>query len=394
MPFVLRPRWVLDGRSSEPINDVEVAVSGDRILHTGPVRAPAGEFPADATVIDLDDCTLLPSFVDAHAHFYKDHESLADLEAKGQALMAAGFLTVRDLGSPGSALLEYRRAVASEPSGGPRLLACGRIISAPSRGAERFGKLYRVAEGPDVFRDAVRAEAARGVDVIKVMVTGALNVPDEPIDPPQLTAAELHAVVDEARRHELPVAAHAEGVNGIRLAVDCGVHTIEHGEEASQDPRLLEAMAATGIVLVPTLALFDMVVDSGEDAAVRERARRLRDMAVRTVRMAGDAGVVLACGPDVLSNLGPTRAGPTELRLLAQAGVSGPELVRAATSDGSFACRLDAGAISGGAHADLVAVRGDVSRDPGALWRDPPVLVMRAGQLVELPAGGARAGSS
>ncbi|MEX2550561.1 MAG: amidohydrolase family protein [Nitriliruptoraceae bacterium] len=382
-PLRLRPSWTIDGHGAVTAPDDEVFVHGD-LLATG----GSGDVPVHdeaAAVIDLDGCTLLPGMVDAHAHVYEYGQSPTDLRATTRALLETGFVTIRDLGSPGRALLDHRDELVTSPAGGPRLMVCGRILSRPSRGAERFGALYRVARGPAGMRRAVRAEAARDVDLIKVMVTGALNVPGEDIDPPQVTEEELRAIVSEAATLDLPVAAHAEGLEGIRLAVRCGVDTVEHGETACQDPAVLEAMRTAGIALVPTLALFEEVSEGGETAEVRERAQRLRELAFRTVAQAQEIGVELACGPDVLSTLGPRHSGPTELRLLAEAGLSAPALVRAATLQLSRAGQAQPATLSDGAPADLIAVRGDVRRDPAALWRAPPALVVRAGVPVRLP---------
>lgn len=384
MGVVLRASWGIDGTGAAPMHDVAVRVNEDVITDIGPASAGPDDHPDDE-VVELPGWTVLPGLIDAHAHTYKAHESLDDLRAKGRALLETGFVALRDLGSPDDALFAYRDEVVREPWTGPRIQLCGRILSAPSPGAERFGQLYRVCEGPEGFRAAVRAEVARDVDVIKVMVTGALNVPGEAIDPPQLTSEELHAIVDEARAHDLPVAAHAEGLEGIRLAVAAGVDSIEHGDQAGQDPAVLERMAREGIALVPTLALFDAVVGSADDPGVRARADVLRTEAFATVRAARSAGVRILCGPDVLTTHGPRVAGPTELRLLAEAGLPPAELVAAATGAAAATMRCDVGVLRAGAPADLIAVAGPVHEDPSLLWLQPPGAVMRAGRWITSP---------
>lgn len=388
MPWELRASWLFDGQHDRPLHDATVVVERDRIAAVAHDRADAASVGDRTSVVDLTGWTLLPGLIDVHTHLYKPHDTAADLRDKGRALLETGFLSVRDLGSPDPGLFDYRRWLVDHPTAGPRVLLCGRILSAPSPGAERFGELYRVCRGAQQFREAVRTEAARDVDVIKVMVTGALNVPGEPIDPPQLTAAELEAVVAEAAAHDLPVAAHAEGIEGIRLAVAMGVDSIEHGEQAALDPSVLDRMAEDSISLTPTLALFDAVIGTTTDAGVRRRAWELRAAAYRTVEHARGAGVRLLCGPDVLTTHGPRRAGPTELRLLHEAGLSGPELVRAATSDAARVCRRPSGTVTGGAQADLIAVPGDVVSDPSLLWREPPGAVLAAGTWTSEPASG------
>lgn len=384
MAVVLRASWGLDGTGAAPVPDLAVRVDDRFITDVGPVSAGIVQQPGD-DVVDLPGWTVLPGLIDAHAHTFKDHESLEDLRTKGRALLETGFVAIRDLGSPDDTLFAYRDEVAHEPWIGPRIQLCGRILSAPSPGADRFGRLYRVCQGPDGFRDGVRAEVARGVDVIKVMVTGALNVADEDIDPPQLSADELGAIVDEAGAHGIPVAAHAEGLEGIRLAVAADVDSIEHGEQAGRDPALLARMAGAGIALVPTLALFGAVVEHADDPMVRERADALRTEAFATVRAARAAGVQVLCGPDVLTTHGPRVAGPTELRLLAEAGLPPAELVAAATGGAAATMRCDIGVVRAGAPADLIAVAAPVHEDPAALWRQPPGAVMRAGRWITAP---------
>ena len=138
---------------------------------------------------------------------------------------------------------------------GPRILSCGRIISATSHGGRLFGLMYAEADGPwDAARRAGAAPTRRRLrqaDGHRGAVRGARDP-----EPAQLTREEIGAVVDEAHRLGLRVAAHAEGLEGARLAVQEGVDTIEHGCSLHRDPRLLHAMAARGQVLVPTLTTF------------------------------------------------------------------------------------------------------------------------------------------
>ena len=149
-----------------------------------------------------------------------------------------------------------RRAVELGLIDGPRIVSCGRIVSATSPGGRMFGTMYSEADGPWNLRQAVRAELRRGADFIKVMATGARSVEREDPEPAQLTREELAALVDEAHRLGLRVAAHAEGLAGARLAIEEGVDTIEHGLSLHREPALLDRMAANGQVLVPTLSTF------------------------------------------------------------------------------------------------------------------------------------------
>ena len=161
---------------------------------------------------------------------------------------------------------------------GPRVLTCGKIISATAPGGRFYGDMYREADGPDDMRRAVREQIRAGADFIKVMTTGARSNELEDPDPLQLTPAELSAVADEAHRMGYRLSAHAEGLAGCEAAITIGADTIEHGMFLHQRPDLLDAMAAGGQVLIPTLSgyywmagLGDAVSESGASRAPRCR---------------------------------------------------------------------------------------------------------------------------
>src|SRR6516162_8549123 len=132
---------------------------------------------------------------------------------------------------------------------GPRLLTCGKIVSATAPGGRFYGDMYREADGPDDIRRAVREQIRAGADFVKVMTTGARS--NELEDP-------------EALRLGYRVAAHAEGLDGCEAAIRHGVDTVEHGMYLHRRPDLLEAMAAAGQVLVPTLSGYYWMAGLGE----------------------------------------------------------------------------------------------------------------------------------
>jgi imidazolonepropionase-like amidohydrolase len=383
---------LIDGSGAPPRTGVTVAVEDGKIASVGE------EPPAPtASALDLEGRTLLPGLIDAHVHL----SSLGlpdvadDLQAYGLALVArrmveAGFTTVRDLGSYGDSLFRLRRAIGLGLCPGPRLVLCGQIVAATSPGARAFPGMYCEADGPDGMRRAVREQIRQGVDFIKVMSTGALTVADEDVHPAQLTAEELSAVVDESHRTGFVVASHAEGLAGIRLSVEAGVDTLEHGEMAFEDPGVLAAMAEQGIVLVPTLCVFDLVADGdGFPGWMRERAKFLRASAEKTVAAARGEGVAMAAGADA----GPHGENARELVRMVETGLRPMEAIVAATSTAARACRLEdeLGTIEPGKTADLLVLDGDpledvrLFLDPGRRW-----LVLQEGS----PVAGAEAGTA
>jgi imidazolonepropionase-like amidohydrolase len=186
-------------------------------------------------------------------------------------------------------------------------------------------------------------------------------------EPAQLGREELDAVVDEARRLGLRVAAHAEGLEGTELAIEAGVDTIEHGLSLHRRPDLLDRMATEGIVLVPTLSTFhDLAERFADRFAPRlvDQAKRQLEEANRTLLAAHAAGVPLAMGYDS----GPPGASAVELVRMADAGLPARDAIAAATSGSARALGLDdRGRLEPGKRADLLVVDGDPLAEPGVL---------------------------
>ena len=218
-----------------------------------------------------------------------------------------GITTIRDVGSYGDVVVEARQAMRLGAFRGPRLLTCGRIVSATSPGGRFFDGMYREADGPDDIRRAVREQLRHGADFVKVMTTGARSVELEDPDPAQLTGTEVATLVEEAHRLGYRVAAHAEGLPGTEIAIETGIDTIEHGMYLNQRPDLLERMALQEQVLVPTLSCFYGVAgidEQGDDAPptwsplLVELAEYNLEQADRTLSAARAAGVRIALGHD------------------------------------------------------------------------------------------------
>jgi imidazolonepropionase-like amidohydrolase len=374
---------VVDGRGNVH-ERAAVLVSGRRITQVESVtgdRLPAG-------AVDLRGHTVLPGLIDAHVHFSSDVDRSPGFGPPGhlkgepprrrelgyfvlaraaRAFIEAGITTVRDVGSYDDEALAVRDAIRLGLADGPRVLTCGRIVSATAPGGRIFGTMYREADGVDEMRKAVREQIRRGADFIKVMATGARSVLDEDPEPAQLTRPELQAVVEESHRMGRRVAAHAEGIGGARLAVEEGVDTIEHGLSLHRDPRLLDRMAERGIVLVPTLTTFHDLAARFADTfapALVEQAKRQLDEARETILAASRAGVPIAMGHDS----GPPGDDAVELVHMVEAGLSALQALTAATGGSAQALGLeDCGTIQSGSQADLLVVEGNPLDDVGIL---------------------------
>jgi len=396
MDLVLTNARVIDGRGGV-FERATVTIAEGRVAELGP--GADVETAQGIEVIDAAGRTLMPALVDAHVHLsaydvlplLKRGEEprtpalrYFELVRSARALVEAGILTVRDVGSMDDHALHLRRAVRLGLADGPRILTCGRIISATSPGGRIFPTMYRLADGADDARKAAREQIMMGADFVKVMATGARSVLLEDPEPAQLTQAEVDAVVDEAHRLGKRVAAHAEGLAGARLAIEAGVDTIEHGLSLHREPGLLDRMAQAGQILVPTLSTFHDVSEDHADmypCALVEQAKHQREDAYLTLAAARDAGVTVAMGFDSY----PLGGNALELVRMVEGGLTAMEGIVAATSGAAAACGLDGevGIVSPGARADLLVVDGDPLAEPRALLDPERIdLVLQAGRPV------------
>ena len=386
----------IDPGSGVVLEHATIAVENGRITEIAEAR---GETPRGA--YDGRGRSVLPGLIDCHTHLISDTSRAPGfgpapllkgedprprelgyllLARSCRALIGSGVTTIRDVGSNDDEAIVMRRAVELGLVDGPRIFSCGRIVSATSPGGRMFGTMYAEADGPWSLRQAVRAELRRGADFIKVMATGARSVEREDPEPAQLTREELAALVDEAHRLGMRVAAHAEGLAGARLAIEEGVDTIEHGLSLHREPELLDRMAASGQVLVPTLSTFHDLAERFADQwlpRLVDQARRQLDEAYLTLEAAQAAGVTLAMGFDS----GPPGSEPWELIRMAEGGLGPRAALRAATAGGAAALgRSDIGRLAPGAAADLLVIDGDPLADPRVLVRPSRMhLVLRNG---------------
>ena len=370
--------------------------------------------PDGARPVDVGQRVLMPGLTDAHTHASGRVPRTAKgaeeplpgiaahfLQAELRDYLRFGVTTIRVCGSQGLMPQQARQAMRYGAFRGPRLLTCGKIISATAPGGRFYGDMYREADGPDDIRRAVREQIRAGADFVKVMTTGARSNELEDPEPLQLTEPELAVVTDEAHRMGYRVAAHAEGLDGCAAAIRHGVDTIEHGMYLHRRPDLLEAMAEAGQVLVPTLSGYYWMAGLGEaiDPAtaqadpemppvLAELAQRNLQEGAASMRAARQAGVKIALGSDMSLATG------LEIQRMVHHGLSPGQALVAATKTAAEALDLDEyiGTVTEGKLADLTIVDGDpladprLLGDPGRVWlvlqRGVPV----AGQALTSPA--------
>jgi imidazolonepropionase-like amidohydrolase len=370
-----------------------------------------GLHSAGARTIDLRGKTLMPGLIDLHVHVIAIELDLASQVRMPnvlvtlrsvpilRAMLRRGFTTVRDAGGAG---YPHKQAVDSGLAQGPRLFVSGRALSqtgghgdmrarsdfvagdAPCSCCVRVGALARVADGVDAVRKAAREELQMGADQIKIMASGGVASPTDPVGAYGYSEDEVRAVVAEASARGTYVLAHAYTADAIARVVRCGVRTIEHGNLV--DAPTARLMAEHGAYAVPTLVTYEALASEGAQfglppASVAKIAD-VREAGLRSLEIFRAAGVKMGYGSDLL---GPSqRLQSDEFRLRAE--VLGPaQVIASATVVGAEVLGQGGklGRIAAGAWADLLVVDGNPLRDIGCLLgqgeRIP--LVMKAGQI-------------
>ncbi len=405
VPVAVRASRLLDVRSGRYVEGAVVVLRGDRIESVG------AAVPPGAALLDLGSRTLLPGLIDAHTHVllqgdateaeYQDQilqEYPAHRVARAvRALKIAlenGFTVLRDMETEGAGYADValRDAVEEGVIPGPRMQVVGPALSTTGsypithfRPDWKFPTGVQICDGADACRKAVREQLSYGTNWVKVYAnTGGLRLtPDGYVDsPPNWTREEIAAVVNEAHAHGAKVAAHARSDGGLRLAVDAGVDSIEHGD--SIRPEMATEMARKGIYLCPTLTAVHYV--SGPRAAagcaVCAESEKIHAKSFANCRK---AGVKIVFGTDAGGFPWTEVPQAREFDWEVKAGMSPLEAIRSATTVAAemLGWQGKAGAIEAGAWADLVAVEGDPLSDVTVLTRID--WVMKGGQVVRTP---------
>ncbi|HEX4653002.1 MAG TPA: amidohydrolase family protein [Candidatus Udaeobacter sp.] len=408
--IVLKAAWMFDGKSNALMQNPVVIVRGDKIVDAG-IDLP---IPNDAQVIDLGDATLAPGFMDAHTHLTADYSGNynerrlqeVDLNVSEQAIRAtvfaratveAGFTTVRDLGSRFVGSREFvdvalRNSINKGLVVGPRMLVATKGIGAtgghfdPTSGFRDFlfGRepdyTEGIADGPDEIRKAVRFEVKNGADVIKAAVSGGvLSLADE-VDTPQLTPAEMAALVDETHRLRKKVAVHCHGDQAAREAIEAGVDSIEHG--SFMKPETLTMMKRKGTFLTPTLMATEWIMGKLDNYPLALQAKAKAAAAARSdmFRNAVKMGVKISFGTDAA--VFPHGQNAREFKLMVDLGMTAIDALKSATANDAELLGIapKVGTLEKGKLADIVAMPGDPTSDITATERVS--FVMKEGKII------------
>ena len=401
---VLKGGTLIDGSGAGRVTGVTIVVRDQRI-EAVTTRA-ASDWPSEAEVIDVSGMTILPGLIDCHDHLAMHGYDLAhrwgiDEPQSMRALrtakvlretLAAGYTAVRDAAGLDTG---FKRAIDEGLITGPRLVVSLCIVSPIGGIGDRVSPsgfsccvpndpllpdsvISSLADVRPVVRRIVRA----GADVIKCATTGgASSRPGHGPRDGAFNLDEMQALTDEAHALDRRVMCHALGGRGLRIAIEAGADSIEHGCYLDEEPELLDVMAQRSIFFVPTFAVYEYHRKSALPH-VRERAHHLQEHHAESLRRAFAAGVKIAAGTDAGGHGHPSNA--MEIECLVKAGLTPLQALRAATGWAAECLGLerDIGTVEKGKLADLIVVAGDPLSDVTVLQKPERIaLVLKGGEI-------------
>ena len=377
---------LLDGAGNEPRPDYHVLVEAGLICEVS--DRPLAS--AGAETVDLKGGTLMPGLIDAHVHVVAVDQALARLGERPVSLVSLqaarvlegmlqrGFTAVRDAGGADGGLAE---AVEEGLIRGPRIFPSGQALSQTgghgdlrprTRSAslvacaccEGGAGLARIADGVSECRRAARDELRKGATQIKIMASGGVASPYDPVWNLQYSEEEVRAIVEEARAWRTYVMAHAYTPAAIRRSIDFGVRSIEHGNLI--DDATAELVASADAFVVPTLVTFDALYRFGRELGFPEtslaKLGEVREAGLRSLEILQAARVRIGFGTDLLGAMHRHQSHEFAIRAEAMAPI---EIIRSATTVNADLLNRkgEIGVIAPGARADLIAVDGDPLAD-------------------------------
>lgn len=402
MSLVLNDVMLIDGTGSEPRAGVSVLVEGEIISGIG--AAGAMGTPDGARVIDAGGMTLLPGLTDAHVHFGLTEQSANDppeshvsyvmkVVENIRTALEEGFTTCRDAGGLDPA---YALAVEQGQIAGPRILPAGSFLSQTGGHGDqrpRFDDGGRasipglvahseICDGIDAVRRAARTQLRRGATQVKLMASGGVMSPNDPLESLQFTVEEMAAAVHEARSYGKYTMAHCHTPGAMRNALAAGVRSIEHGSILDEETaRLMKAQEA---YLVPTIVILEILSRApGVPEFSRRKLELVRGETAGSLALAKREGVRIGSGSDLLGPRQSRRAG----EIVEKARHLGPmEAIVSATRTNAALFNLQdrIGTVEVGKDADLVLVDGDPLSDISLLMERARIrLVVKGGAVAQ-----------
>jgi len=414
-PILFKNVRIFDGSSAECTEGMWVLVADGLIqeISSTPISA------SNAQSIDGAGRTLMPGLIDAHVHAFASDVNEANLESLGEAYRTAyavrmlghalqcGFTTVRDVGGGNYSLY---RALADGLITGPRYFYSGKALSMTGghgdlrSSSERpryealcacasgplFNALALMADGVDECIKAARDQLRQGAHCIKIMGSGGISSPTDPIWMNQYGEDEIRAIVNECNQRRSYVTAHCHPASAVRRSVEFGVRCIEHGTLIDDDTARF--VAERGAYIVPTMSTFFALTEAGPELGFPAESMRKLDFAYRAALSGMDkmrqAGVKVGFGTDLL---GKTYTQQCREFLLRSEVFTPVEILRQATSMNAEMMMMSGriGCVAAGAEADLLLVDGDPLSDIALLAADGRHLsvILRGGELIKPRSG-------
>jgi imidazolonepropionase-like amidohydrolase len=394
---------VLTDADSRPSGPATITVTDGKIVSIVDGFSPT---PEGATMVHLDEHTVMPGLIDLHTHLSGDpggdfrdaavnpSEWYSFVAAKNARITAlAGFTTIRDLGARSDQVMQsLRRATAEGFVPGPRIIASTRTIAIVGGHGDTNGFNEHVNDaldndfsctGPIECSEKVRLASKYGADLIKITATGGVLSQQGRGLEAHFTDAEMRAIVETANSLGLEVAAHAHGARGIEAAAKAGVQTIEHGTYI--DEAAGKAMRENGTVLIPTLMAFQGIKQRlGKGIytpVVEDKVQQVAAFAESIIERAIMYDVKVAFGTDAGVFSHGLNAG--ELALMRNGGMSDREVLASATTGAAEVLGMEdeIGRIAPGFSADIIAVKGNPLDDVSVLENVDWVMVR--GRVIE-----------
>ena len=382
-PIAYRVGWLIDGTGNPAVENQIIAIKGSRIQSILPLNDPQTQ---GMTIVDLSDCTVFPALIDSHVHLVMSgttepsirQEQITSTYADRRKTIAehlrqhlsCGVLAVRDGGDHNGDTLRYKRGSATHPPTMVTIASPGRARHAPGR----YGKLI----GIPVEAGMTLAQSAFGMDTqrdhLKLVNSGLNSLTQFGVEsPPQFNEKELAAAVAAARKSGQPTMVHANGCLPVKLAVEAGCASIEHGFFMGRQN--MQRMADHGVVWVPTAvtmkAYGDYLKNQGHrsDPSFADVSRKNLEHQLEQIATARQLGVSLAVGTDAGSpGVHHGRSLKEEIQLFVLAGFSVEGAIRCASRNGALLMGLpERGAIAPGMQADFLAVKAPPKQVPDAL---------------------------
>jgi len=395
--ILIKPKQILDVRSGKLIN-------ADILVESGVIKKVAKNIPikSEYEIIDLRDMTVLPGLMDAHVHLtgntdLKGHEGISESSylatiygvKNAKETLMAGFTTVRNVGASNYSDVALRDGIEQKAIVGPTLLVSGPPLGITGGHcdsnilpAEYEYKAQGVADGPWEVRRKVRENKKYGVDLIKYCATGGVMSKGTNVNNRQYTLDEMKAIVDEAHTLGMKVAAHAHGLQGIRMAIEAGVDSIEHSSLIDQET--VNYAISKGVFLAMDIYVSDYILGEGAKNGIPEysleKERIVGKKQRENFKMAFESGAKMAFGTD--AGIYPHGKNARQFKYMVQWGMTPIEAIQASTINTAELFGLNnIGEIKESFDADIVAVMGNPLDDITLLENID--FVMKEGQIIK-----------